>query len=143
MTSTLLIIASRYICPLLLVLSFIVLYRGHNLPGGGFIGGLIAASSVLLMAIAQGWDKTENRLPLQPMTLMAIGLAMAGASGFFGIAYGGAFMQGVWLPFFELPLLGKVKLGTPLLFDIGVYLVVIGFTLKCAHALATEEEGDA
>lgn len=143
MTSTLLIIASRYISPLLLMLSLIVLYRGHNLTGGGFIGGLIAAASVLLLAIAEGWDKTESRLPLQPMTLMTIGLAIAGVGGFIGIAYGGAFMQGIWLPFFELPLLGKVKLGTPLLFDIGVYLVVIGFTLKCAHALATEEGGDA
>jgi len=143
MTSSLLIISSRYISPLLLVLSLIVLYRGHNLPGGGFIGGLIAASSVLLLAIAQGWEKTEKRLPCQPMTLMAIGLALAGASGFIGIAFGGVFMQGVWLPFFELPLLGKVKLGTPLLFDVGVYLVVIGFTLKCAHALATEEGGGA
>lgn len=140
MTSSLLIISSRYISPLLLVLSLIVLYRGHNLPGGGFIGGLIAASSVLLLAIAEGWGKTERGLPVQPMTLMAIGLGLAGVSGFFGIISGGVFMEGVWLPFVELPLLGKVKLGTPFLFDIGVYLVVIGFTLKCAHSLATEEE---
>ncbi len=140
MISSLLIISSRYISPLLLVLSLIVLYRGHNLPGGGFIGGLIAASAILLLAIAEGWGKTERRLPIQPMTLMAIGLALAAGSGFFGMINGGMFMQGVWLPFFELPLLGKVKLGTPLLFDVGVYFVVIGFTLKCAHALATEGE---
>lgn len=94
MTSILLIISSRYISPLLLVLSLIVLYRGHNFPGGGFIGGLIATSSVLLLAIAQGGDKAENRLPLQPMTLMAIGLALAGVSGVISIAFGGVFMQG-------------------------------------------------
>lgn len=141
MTSIILIISSRYISPLLVVLSLVVLYRGHNLPGGGFIGGLIAASAVLLLALAEGWERTERRLPIQPMWLMAIGLALAAGSGFFGLAAGGVFMQGVWLPFFEVPLLGKIKLGTPLLFDVGVYLVVIGFTLKCAHALATEEEG--
>jgi len=142
MTSTLLIISSRYITPLLLLLSLVVLYRGHNLPGGGFIGGLIAASAVLLLAISVGWHKTERRLPIQPMWLMVWGLAIAMGSGLFGLAAGGMFMQGVWLPFFELPILGKVKLGTPLLFDVGVYLVVIGFTLKCAHALATEKEED-
>lgn len=143
MPSLLLLISSRFISPMLLILSLIVLYRGHNLPGGGFIGGLIAASAVLLIAIGDGWEKTERLLPIQSMPLMVIGLSLAIVSGLFGIAADGVFMQGVWLPFFELPLIGKVKLGTPLLFDVGVFLVVIGFTLKCAHALATEDGGDS
>lgn len=140
MNSVLISISSRHISPLLIVLSLIVLYRGHNLPGGGFIGGLIAASAILLLAIADGWNQTERRLFIQPLWLMIIGIAMAAASGFFGLFTGGVFMQGLWLPPFDLPLLGKVKLGTPLLFDIGVYFTVIGFTLKCAHALANENE---
>ena len=140
MNSVLLKISTRYLVPLLWILSIIVLYRGHNLPGGGFIGGLIGASAVLLMALAEGWGYTKSRFSYQPITIMMIGLAVAAASGFFGMAAGGVFLQGVWLPFFDAPLLGKVKLGTPLLFDVGVYFVVIGFTIKCAEALGTEGE---
>jgi len=140
MNSILLTTATRYVVPLLIVLSLILLYRGHNLPGGGFIGGLMAASSVILIAYARGWTETEKRLPFEPLFLMASGLAVALLSGLPGLLSGGAFMEGVWLPFFKVPLLGKVKLGTPLLFDIGVYLAVIGFTVKCALSLGTHNE---
>ena len=64
------------------MLSIVVLYRGHNLPGGGFIGGLIAASAVLLLALSEGWDHTNKKLFIQPITLMIVGAAMAAASGF-------------------------------------------------------------
>ena len=137
MNSLLLNTATRYIIPLLLALSLVLLYRGHNLPGGGFIGGLMAASAVILRAYTCGWDGVEKRLLVDPLLLMTIGLAVAAISGFFGVFAGHPFMTGLWLPTFELPLLGKVKLGTPLLFDIGVYFGVIGFTLKCALALGT------
>lgn len=140
MNSTLLNTATRYVGPLLLILSLVLLYRGHNLPGGGFIGGLMAASSVILLAYARGWSEAEKSLPIDPMVLMASGLLLAMLSGLPGILTGGAFMEGIWLPFFKAPLLGKVKLGTPLLFDIGVYLAVIGFTIKCALALGTHSE---
>jgi len=138
MPSLILTISSRYISTVLLLLSLAALWRGHNLPGGGFAGGLIAASAILILALAYGWEKVETRLPIQPLALMIIGLAVAIGSGFVSPVIGGEFMKGVWLPRFDLPLLGKVKLGTPLLFDVGVYLTVIGFTLKCAHALGTE-----
>lgn len=140
MNSILLNTATRYVGPLLLILSLMLLYRGHNLPGGGFIGGLMAASSVILLAYARGWAETEKSLSFDPLSLMASGLLLAMLSGLPGILSGGAFMEGLWLPFFNAPLLGKVKLGTPLLFDIGVYLAVIGFTIKCALALGTHSE---
>lgn len=140
MYSALLVIASRYLYWLLLVLSLIVLYRGHNLPGGGFIGGLIAASAVLVVALSAGWDDADRLLPIRPLNLIVLGLSTAIVSAFIGPLTGAGFMEGVWLPFFDMPLLGKVKLGTPLLFDVGVYLTVIGFSLKCAQALGMEEE---
>jgi len=139
MPSAILEISSRYLSTLLFLLSLVMLYRGHNLPGGGFAGGLIAASAVLVLALAKGWDYAEKKLPVSPLTLIILGLATAIGSGFFAVIGGSAFMHGVWLPFFELPLLGKVKLGTPLVFDVGVYLVVVGFTVKCAHTLGTED----
>lgn len=140
MNSVLLKTATRYVGPLLLALSLTLLYRGHNLPGGGFIGGLMAASSIILLAYARGWVEVDEGLSIDPLMLMASGLLLAMLSGLPGILSGGAYMEGHWLPFFKVPLLGKVKLGTPLLFDIGVYLVVIGFTVKCALSLGTHNE---
>lgn len=140
MNSVLMSISVRYLVPLLWILSIVVLYRGHNLPGGGFIGGLVGASAILLLALTEGWNRAKESSPFEPISIMIVGLAIAIASGFFGLLAGGNLLQGVWLPFFEVPLLGMVKLGTPLLFDIGVYFVVIGFTVKSAQALGTEGE---
>lgn len=137
MNSVLLSTATRYLVPLLLALSLILLYRGHNLPGGGFIGGLMAATSVILYAYARGWAEAEKRLPIDPLFLMASGLALAMLSGLPGVFIGDMYMKGLWLPPFKVFLLGKVKLGTPFLFDVGVYLVVIGFAVKCALSLGT------
>jgi multicomponent Na+:H+ antiporter subunit A len=134
--SSLLQIASRFLAPVLGILSLIILYRGHNLPGGGFIGGLVAASAVLLLLLASGLDEARRRLRFDPHYLLGVGLAIAAGSGVFGLATGEPFLTGLWLPAFELPGLGTVHLGTPLLFDVGVYLTVVGFTLTATFALA-------
>jgi multicomponent Na+:H+ antiporter subunit B len=140
MNSILLNTATRYLIPLLLALSLILLYRGHNLPGGGFIGGLMAATSIILFAYAHGWAEAEQRLPVDPLFLLASGLVLAMLSGLPGILSGDMYMKGLWLPPFKVFFLGKVKLGTPFLFDVGVYLAVIGFAVKCALALGTYHE---
>lgn len=128
--------ASRILFPTLLVLSLIVLYRGHNLPGGGFIGGLMAATAFILIGVSECMETAKRRLMIDPVSLMGIGLAVALISGLPGMLTGAPFMTGQWLPGFSLPMLGKVHLGTPLVFDIGVYLVVIGFTLHTTFSLA-------
>ncbi|MEM8867328.1 MAG: MnhB domain-containing protein [Verrucomicrobiota bacterium] len=129
--------SSRILFPCLLVLSLIVLYRGHNLPGGGFIGGLVAATAFILMGVGHSMTRAREMLRVEPVALMGFGLAIALTSGLPGMFLQGApFMTGEWLPDFKLPLLGKVHLGTPLVFDIGVYLVVIGFTLHTTFSLA-------
>lgn len=128
--------AGRILFPLLIVLSLIVLYRGHNLPGGGFIGGLMAATAYILIGIGSTMTQAKASLRIDPVMLLAIGLAIAVLSGFPGMLGGDAFLTGRWLPDFTLPLLGKVHLGTPLVFDVGVYLTVIGFTLHTTFSLA-------
>lgn len=138
MHSTILSLSTRYLAPLLIGLSLIVLYRGHNMPGGGFIGGLIAASAVLLRSLAIQWPATKR--PVPPTALICLGLTLAMCSGLPGLLDGQTFLTARWLPTFTLPVLGNIKLGTPTLFDVGVYLTVIGFTLKCAIALATESD---
>ena len=126
--------AARSIVPLLALLSIVLFARGHHEPGGGFVGGLVAASAALLHAFAFGVDGARARL--YPQRLTAIGLAVVLASGAVGLLAGGAFLEGVWLPW-RVPAVGK--LGTPLLFDAGVFLVVLGTSTRVLFALLQGE----
>ena len=137
MVSVILATASRYLLPLMLIFSFFLLLRGHNEPGGGFVGGLMAAAAYSLYLIANGVDEVKKLLRTDPLKLIALGLSLAVISGIISIANGKNFMTGVWLKE-ELPVLGKV--GTPLLFDLGVYFLVLGITLKIIFSLAEEDE---
>jgi len=127
---------SRLLFPYFIMLSLIVLYRGHNMPGGGFIGGLLAACAFILVGLGYDMQQARKKLRVEPVTLMGVGLTIAILSGFVGFYDSDAYMTGAWLPDFYVPLLGKVHLGTPLVFDIGVYLVVIGFVLHTTFSLA-------
>ena len=135
MRSLILLTAIRYLLPLLLLFSIFVLLRGHNEPGGGFVGGLLAAAAFALYAIARGVDEARRVLRINPRTMIGLGLLTAVTSGLFALAVGLPFMTGLWSEQ-EIPVLGKV--GTPLMFDFGVYLVVIGITLLIIFSLAEE-----
>ncbi len=133
MTSLILSTAARYMLPLLLLFSVFLLLRGHNEPGGGFVGGLVAAAAFSLYAIAYDVATARRVLGIDPRFLIGLGLLVALGSGVVSLAQGLPFMTGLWSEY-AWPILGKV--GTPLLFDIGVYLVVIGVTLTIIFALA-------
>lgn len=126
--------ATRYLVPLLLLFSIFLLLRGHNEPGGGFTGGLVAAVAFELYAIAEGGDKARRLLRVNPLQLIGMGLAIAVSSGILGLVVSGPFMTAVWTA--ELPVLGKI--GTPLTFDIGVYFVVVGAVLMVMLTLAED-----
>lgn len=119
--------ASNYLLPLLLLFSAFILLRGHYLPGGGFVGGLVAAIAFVLHAFAHGLDNTRTLLRVHPGYFMPMGLALAFLSGLAPIFLTGQpFLTGLW--FSEpLPVIGMV--GSALFFDIGVYFVVIGASL--------------
>lgn len=123
--------------PILLILSLIIFWRGHHLPGGGFIGGLVASCAFVLQEFAE----TERdglklgRLEAKPHFVILIGLAIATASAFIGVLLGADFMKGIW---FTLPVIGKI--GTPVLFDFGVYLVVIGMVTSVLLPLIQQEK---
>lgn len=140
MNPLLLRLACRYLVPLLLGLSVLILYRGHNYPGGGFIAGLTASCACLLVALSSGWASARRWLRWHPVHFLAVGLGIAVGSALLAPLGGGTFFAGRWLPGFEVPLLGLVKLGTPVLFDVGVCLTVIGFVLNCAFSLSEGEE---
>jgi multicomponent Na+:H+ antiporter subunit B len=137
MNSVILKTATRLLFPLLLVFSVFLFFRGHNEPGGGFIGGLVGAAAFILFAIAFGTDITRRLLRVDPRIMVGWGLLFAFLSGIPALFYGSAFLTGQW----SFPVLfgAKLHLGTPLIFDIGVYLVVVGFTLASIFALEEED----
>ncbi len=136
MNSVILKTAARLLFPLLLVFSIFLFFRGHNEPGGGFIGGLVGASAFVLFAIAFGTEVTRKLLRIDPRILIGWGLFFALVSGIMSMMAGDAFFTGQWI--FPVLFGSEIHLGTPLIFDIGVYLVVVGFTLAVIFALEEE-----
>lgn len=137
MLSVILSTASRYLLPLLLIFSFFLLLRGHNEPGGGFVGGLVAAAAYALFYIANGVEEAEKLLKSEPIKLIAVGLALAIISTIPSLITGENFMTGIWLKT-DFPVIGKI--GTPLIFDVGVYLLVLGIAVKIIFSLAEEDK---
>lgn len=137
MNSMILRTAVRFLMPLLLLFSLFLLVRGHNQSGGGFTGGLVAAAAFALHSLSYNAAETRRVLRIRTELLIASGLLVALASGLISLLLGQPFMTGLWayLPF---PGFGKVEVGTPVLFDIGVYLLVFGITLTMIFSL---EEG--
>jgi multicomponent Na+:H+ antiporter subunit B len=132
MNSVILQTATRLLIALIMLLSIFLLLRGHNMPGGGFIGGLVAAIAFALYTIAYGVRSAKYLLRVSPQSLMGLGLSLAIVSGFFAAFSGEPFLSGLWTTLY----LGtqEFKLGTPLLFDIGVYFVVAGIVLMMLFA---------
>ncbi len=121
-------VAARLLVPVLLVFAVFMLLRGHDHPGGGFVGGLVAGSAFVLYALAAGVHEARDVLRADPRTLLGVGLACAYGAGILALVQGREFLTGLW-GYVPLPLLGKLKVGSTLLFDIGVLLVVVGTVL--------------
>ena len=138
MDSLLLKTAARVIVPLQLAFSLFLLLRGHNEPGGGFIGGLLAAAAVILHSIANGIPAARRLLLVQPQTLIGVGLLVAAASGVLSLIAGQPFLTGLWGGSVPTLIAGELKFGTPLLFDFGVYLVVVGIGVLMILSMAEE-----
>jgi len=137
LNSLILRVTTRFLLPLLLLFSVFLLLRGHNEPGGGFSGGLVGASAYVLYSIAFGVPETRQALGVDPRGVVGAGLLVALGSGMLPLLRGRPFMTGAWGQL-DVPGLGTVHLGTPLVFDVGVYLVVIGVTLSIILPLAEE-----
>jgi multicomponent Na+:H+ antiporter subunit B len=125
--------ASTYLLPLLILFSIFILLRGHYLPGGGFVGGLIASIAFVIHSFANGLEETKNILKFHPGLLIPIGLGIAIMSGAAPLFIGESFMTGLWFDN-PIPVIGMV--GTALFFDTGVYFVVIGITLTIIFTIS-------
>ena len=134
MTSSILQTAARLLMPLLLLFAVFLLLRGHNQPGGGFVGGLVVSASFVLYSIAFGVDAARRALLVRPSTLLGMGLLVALVSGLPAVVAGHAFMTALWTTVAAGSM--AIAVGTPLVFDVGVFLAVIGVVLTIVFTLA-------
>lgn len=134
MSSLILRTATRFLMPLLILFALFLLLRGHNEPGGGFVAGLVVAATFVLYVMAYGVAAGRRALMIDPATLLGIGLLVALSSGTASAFLGRPFMTAIWTQIF----LGSkaIDVGTPLTFDIGVFLAVIGVVLTIVFTLA-------
>ncbi len=139
MHSLILATATRLIAALMLVFSVFMLLRGHNDPGGGFIGGLIAVTAFALYAKSRGVDEARRALTVHPTNLAVAGLGCALIAGVLGLVRGQPFLTGQWITIGgDGHGHGGLALSSILLFDVGVYLVVVGSVLGVIFAMEEE-----
>jgi len=119
---------SQTLLPMALLVSVFIFLRGHNAPGGGFIAGLVTAVALILMYIAHGVEWAQQRLSFQYQPIAVSGVTIATLTGIGSWAFGHPFLTSAF-GHFHIPLIGDVELATAMLFDLGVYLTVVGATL--------------
>lgn len=144
MNSLILSVATRMLAPLMLAFSIFILIRGHNEPGGGFVGGLIAAVAYALYAKAEGVEAARRALRVDPIMLSFAGLGAAVAAGVWGWLGKGSFLASVW-PFLVVGADGAksgLPVGSAFLFDLGVYMVVVGAVSALFLALEQDAARD-
>jgi len=118
-------VVSQGLLPLALLVSVYIFFRGHNLPGGGFIAGLVTAAALILQYVAHGVDWIRPRLNVQYATVVAAGVLIAWLTGAGSWLFGKPFLTS-WFDYFDIPLLGQIELASAIAFDLGVYLTVVG-----------------
>jgi multicomponent K+:H+ antiporter subunit A len=125
---------SQSLLPLALMVSFYIFLRGHNLPGGGFIAGLVTAVAFILQYIAHGSNWISERLTINYRKIIASGIAIALFTGVGSWFFGRPFMT-TWFDYFDIPFIGEIELASALVFDLGVYITVVGSTLMILASL--------
>lgn len=134
MPSLILATMARPFLVIMLAVSVFILLRGHNEPGGGFVGGLIGAAAFAMLAFANGVATARRALYFHPVSMIGAGVLAAIVSGIPGLLATGSFLTHLW------PQVAGIKLGTTILFDIGVYLVVLGGVLCLIFRLYEDDD---
>ncbi|RWZ60395.1 Na(+)/H(+) antiporter subunit B [Halobacillus fulvus] len=129
--------ATTLIAFIILGFSVYLFFAGHNAPGGGFIGGLMTAAAIILMYMTYGIKSLQKILPVNFRFVIPVGLAIAVATGIGSFVFGEEFLSHSFA-YFQLPILGRTELATALLFDLGVYLTVIGVTMTIILSIAND-----
>jgi len=129
--------AAKVLVFIIMTFSIYILFAGHHNPGGGFIGGLITASALMLLYIAFDAETIQEIIPVDFKIIGAIGVLMALLTGISAVVVDSAFLTQVY-KYVDLPLLGKTGIGTALVFDLGVYLAVVGTTMTIIRSISED-----
>ncbi|WP_232725405.1 Na(+)/H(+) antiporter subunit B [Bacillus sp. FJAT-44742] len=113
---------------IILTFSVFLFFAGHNNPGGGFIGGLMTASALLLLYVSYDIKSIRKAIPFNYVHIIAAGMLIAIVTGIVGMFIGDPFLT-QYFDYFDLPILGETELTTALPFDLGIYMVVVGIAL--------------
>lgn len=122
-----------------MVASIYFLFAGHNQPGGGFVGGLVAGAAIALRYIAGGIDDVRSLTPFKPWTILGSGLLVAGTTAGVSMFLGDPALTNATVEL-AIPVIGDVKFVTALFFDVGVYLLVVGLVLMVFESFADDPE---
>ncbi len=132
----------RPLLPLALAVAVYIFLRGHNLPGGGFIAGLVAAVALLLQYVASGSDFASERLRVDYVRLLGAGLGIATLTGIASMVLGYPFLTSTH-GYVHPPVIDKFELASAMAFDLGVFLVVIGTVLLALSQLSDLRRNEA
>ncbi|PYZ94214.1 Na(+)/H(+) antiporter subunit B [Salipaludibacillus keqinensis] len=131
-------VITRIVAFIILAFSVFLFFAGHNNPGGGFIGGLMSASALVLLYLSFDLKTIKRVIPFNYAKVIASGLLLAILTGIVGMFFGFPFLT-QFFDYFPLPILGETELTTALPFDLGIYLVVVGFTLLVILTVAEDD----
>src|SRR5699024_12748444 len=132
------IVSMRVLSLFFFTWSFCLLLAGHNNPGGGFIGGLMTATAVLVLYLVFDMTTIAKAIPISFTTMIGVGLLLAAFTGIISIIFGYPFLT-QFFEYFQIPMFGEVELTTALIFDLGVYLVVVVAALTIILAMAEDD----
>ncbi|MFA9558818.1 Na(+)/H(+) antiporter subunit B [Evansella sp. AB-rgal1] len=129
---------TRVVSFIILSFSIFLFFAGHNNPGGGFIGGLMTASALLLLYVSFDIKSIKKVIPFDYSKIIAIGLLIAIATGLNSMLFGDAFLT-QYFGYYDVPILGEIELTTALPFDLGIYLVVVAISLLIILTIAEDD----
>ncbi|ALS79197.1 MULTISPECIES: Na(+)/H(+) antiporter subunit B [Planococcus] len=130
--------ATKVVTFIILMFAVHIFFAGHYTPGGGFVGGLLTTSAIVLLMLAFDIETVKKILPINYVTMTAIGLLLALATASASIIFDVPFFTHAY-DYFDLPLFGKTSLHSAMLFDAGVYLVVVGVTMTIIQTIGEDE----
>ncbi len=134
-------VTTRLIFPTMMVLSVYFFFSGHNAPGGGFAGGLVAGLALVLRYLAGGRYELGEAVPIDAGKILGLGLTLAAGTALVSVLLGAPALSSATLQF-TLPLLGDIKIVTALFFDLGVYLIVVGLVLDVLRSLGARLDAE-
>lgn len=130
--------ATKVVTFIILMFAVHIFFAGHYTPGGGFVGGLLTTSAIVLLMLAFDIQTVKKILPINYVTMTAVGLLLALATAAASIIFDVPFFTHAY-DYFDLPLFGETSLHSAMLFDAGVYLVVVGVTMTIIQTIGEDE----